>query len=292
MNAWPRRKESALPGPGKRIRVRPLESFEDFHKLLPIQKAVWGHADIDLTPVHQFCVSSRLGAIILGVFPGRDLAGFVYSFPGIHNGTVCQHSHLLAVLPEHQGVGLGKCLKWAQREEAIRRGFDLVTWTFDPLKTPNARLNLQTLGAVSRTYHHNFYGLTPALCPGPGIPTDRLFVEWRIRDRRVRALAGKGATKREPDPLQFPKALERKAKPEAGSDLFAPSRPSLDIDAPAILVEVPRDIRAAGAPPDLIARWQSALRRVMTGYFARGFHAGGFLFGDRCFYILRRSPKL
>jgi predicted GNAT superfamily acetyltransferase len=280
-----------LPGPGKRIRVRPLETFEDFHKLLPIQKAVWGHADIDLTPVHQFCVSSHLGAMILGVFLGRDLAGFVYSFPGIHNGTVCQHSHLLAVLPEHQGFGLGKCLKWAQREEAIRRGFDLITWTFDPLKTRNARLNLQTLGAGSRTYLHNFYGLTPALCPGPGIPTDRLFVEWRIRDPQVEARSGRKTAREDSDPARFPKALDRKAKPEAGSDLFAPRRPSLDIDAPAILVEVPRDIRAAGSPPDLIARWQSALRRVMTRYFARGFHAGGFLFGDRCFYVLRRSPE-
>ena len=179
----------------ERVRIKPLKAFDEFEKLLEIQRAVWSHSETDLTPVHQFAVSSRMGAILLGAYKGNRLSGFVYSFPAVFRGNWCQHSHLLAVLPEFRGSGLGKALKLAQRDEALRRGYDLITWTFDPLQTRNANLNLQALSAVARTYAANFYGLTPALCLGPGIPTDRLLIEWPIRSPRVRARVG-GAGRR------------------------------------------------------------------------------------------------
>lgn len=273
-----------------RLTVRPLTSVAEFEKLLDIQRAVWGHDDLDVTPIHQFCVSSRLGGILIGAFVGRDLAGFVYSFPAVFGKRHIQHSHLLAVRPEFQGWGLGKRLKRAQRDEALRRGYDLITWTFDPLQTRNANLNLQALGAVARTYLPNFYGLTPALCLGPGIPTDRLLIEWPIRTRRVaERLAGKGqkSTRRPDDPRMLPKALERAS---AGEPPFIePAPPKLGLRDEVLLVEVPRDIRALGGRPDLIAAWQAGLRRVMTRYFARGYRADHFLFGDRAFYVLRRG---
>jgi predicted GNAT superfamily acetyltransferase len=270
----------------EKIKIRALDLFEDFEKLLYIQRAVWNHEDVDLTPAHQFSVSSRMGAILLGAFVSRELAGFVYSFPAVFAGKFCQHSHLLAVLPEFQGLGLGKTLKWAQREEAVKRGYNLITWTFDPLLTRNANLNLQALGARSRTYFHNFYGLTPSLCLGPGIPTDRLLIEWPIRGSRVQGrIEGKGKAPcyRE---AKLPKALECMAG-EAGT--FAPpAKPRLNLDAAVILAEVPRDIKALAFRCDLIAAWQTRLRRVMQHYFGRGYWAEHFIFGDRCFYVLKK----
>jgi predicted GNAT superfamily acetyltransferase len=272
-----------------KVKIRALDLFEDFEKLLHIQRAVWNHDDVDLTPAHQFSVSSRMGAILLGAFVGRDLAGFVYSFPAVFGGRFCQHSHLLAVLPEFQGYGLGKALKWAQREEAVKRGYRLITWTFDPLQTRNANLNLQVLGALSRTYFHNFYGMTPSLCLGPGIPTDRLLIEWPIRDRRVKGRAeGKG---KKPcyDAAKLPKGLERKAGAEG---TFAPpAKPRLNLKDAVLLVEVPRDIKALAFRCDLIAAWQTRQRRTMQAYFGRGYQACHFLYGDRCFYVLKKREK-
>ena len=273
----------------KTVTIRALDTQEDFDRLLHIQRAVWGHPDIDLTPAHQFCVSSRMGAILLGAFVGRELAGFVYSFPAVFHGRTCQHSHLLAVLPEFQGYGLGKALKWAQREEAVKRGYRFLTWTFDPLQTRNANLNLQALGAVSRTYFHNFYGLTPALCLGPGIPTDRLLIEWPIRTGRVKGRAEARSKKPCYRPERLPKALARKAGEEG--TFAAPGRPRLDLDDPVLLVEVPRDIKALAFRCDLIAAWQAGLRRVLQHYFARGYRADHFLFGDRAFYVLKKSGR-
>lgn len=270
-----------------RVRIKPLESFEDFEKLLHIQRVVWKHEDLDLTPVHQFAVSSRMGAILLGAFVGPELAGFVYSFPAVFKGESCQHSHLLAVLPDFQGYGLGKALKWAQREEAVKRGYRFITWTYDPLQARNANLNLQTLGAVSRTYFANFYGMTPALCLGPGIPTDRMLIEWPIRDRRVKSKFEGKVKKPGYDPATLPKAQERKP---GGEEAFPrPGRPNLRLDDEVVLVEVPKDIKALAGRPDLGAEWQSGLRRTMTAYFGRGYFAGHFLFGDRAFYVLKKG---
>lgn len=270
----------------EKVTIRPLDSHKSFEKVVEIQKAVWNHDDVDLTPTHHFSISTRMGAILLGAFVGRKLAGFVYSFPAVFEGRHCQHSHLLAVLPDFQGYGLGKALKWSQRDEALRRGYGLITWTFDPLQTRNANLNLQALGALSRTYFHNFYGMTPALCLGPAIPTDRLLIEWPIRSGRVGDLA-RGKGKRPcPDPAKLPKALERKAGQEGTFAL--PARPRLNLDDPLLLVEVPRDVKALAFRCDLIADWQAGLRRVLRNYFGRGYCADYFIFGDRCFYVLKK----
>ncbi len=272
-----------------RVSIRPLTAFRDFEKLILIQRVVWRHDDLDLTPVHQFCVSSRMGAILLGAFTADELAGFVYSFPAVFRGRVCQHSHLLAVLPKYQGRGIGKLLKWAQRDEALRRGYELLTWTFDPLQTRNANLNLQALGAVSRTYVHNFYGLTASLCLGPGIPTDRLIIEWPIREAKIRSLARGSKTKVGINDAAHSKVLRRKAGEEGRS--ARPSRPKLGLHDDPVLVEVPRDIKATSDRPELIAAWQTGLRRALTHYFGRGYRADHFLYGERCFYVLRKDRR-
>ncbi|MCJ7586360.1 MAG: GNAT family N-acetyltransferase, partial [Candidatus Aminicenantes bacterium] len=87
------------------VRIRKLDGLADLEGLLGIQRTVWGHGDLDLTPVHQFRIHSRMGAILLGAFVDGVLVGYVYSFPAFHRGRPCQHSHHLAVLPAFQGYG-------------------------------------------------------------------------------------------------------------------------------------------------------------------------------------------
>jgi len=273
------------------VRVKKLRRFSEFETCVKIQKDVWGHPDLDITPTHQFCISTEMGAILLGAYVNGVLAGFVYSFPAVRQGRLHLHSHLLAVLPRYQGLGLGKKLKWAQRDEALRAGYRLVTWTFDPMQTRNANLNLKALAATARNYLPNFYGLTPSLCLGPGIPTDRLLISWPIRDKRVAAKtvekdAGRGA---DFDVEQLPKALERKTASEEDSGFHAPRRPKLRLEEAVILAEVPKDLRSMSGRPDLMAAWQLSFRKTLTNYFASGYYAGDFLFGDRCFYVLMKS---
>ena len=249
-----------------------------------MQVLVWGHSERDLTPAHQYRISARMGGIVLGAFIKRELAGFVYSFPAIFDGKLVQHSHHLAVLPRFQGYGIGKALKWAQRDWAIRRGYSRITWTFDPLQAKNANLNFHTLGGICRTYLPNFYGMGSALNLGPKIPTDRLLMEWPIREKRVERTRRGVIESYEPTALA--KALEKRtASPDS-----RPVSPRLKLHGNCLLAEVPPDIRAWSANKrlDLIAAWQAGLRRVLTHYFSQGYAVVDFLFGSRCFYVLER----
>jgi len=266
-------------------RIRNLVSHSDFNACVDIQEIVWRHSPEDLTPAHQFCMSVETGSILLGAFVEGRLAGFVYSVPALHRGKFCQHSHLLAVLPEFHGLGLGKRLKWAQRAKAIALGYDLITWTYDPLQVRNAGLNLHTLGAEARIYLPNFYGGVASLVFAETVPSDRLKVEWAIASRRVRdRLDGK-----------FPAYdLGREARAIEGRlnhDRLEPVPVRWSESAPRVLVEIPRDLAKHRHEPEYIRAWQIALRRVFDRAFGRGRRLTDFIFAERCFYVLGRAAS-
>jgi predicted GNAT superfamily acetyltransferase len=268
------------------LRIRPLRSRDDLEGCVRIQRAVWGHADLDITPVHNFCISVETGAILLGAFAGREHVGYVYSFPGVVGGVRCQHSHHLAVLPAWRGRGLGLALKRAQRREALARGYRLVTWTYDPMLARNANLNLHALGAVGRRYLDDFYGPTPALVLDAGVPTDRLLVEWWIASKRVRdRMAGRRPAW---DVDRLPKAVE--AKPGGAYPVIVPARPALRRTERRLLVELPRAIRDLAIVPGLVGQWQAAVRTAFKSYFKAGFRLEDFISGERSYYILTKAP--
>ncbi|HOJ27312.1 MAG TPA: GNAT family N-acetyltransferase, partial [Candidatus Saccharicenans sp.] len=239
------------------------------------------------TPVHQFCISTFMGGIVLGAWVDGELAGFVYSFPAIFRGRFCHHSHLLAVLPEYRGYGLGKRLKWAQRREVLKIGLDVVTWTYDPMQSRNANLNLHTLGGICRTYLPDFYGETPSLRLGPGIPADRLLVEWPIKTARVEQKAR--GTKEPPlEPDSYPKVLEGQLAPNGQ---YLPGKPHLRLKKPIILAETVREVEALRPTPEVIAAWQAALRQVFKHYFQQGYAVVDFSFGEKCYYVLSNRLK-
>ena len=166
------------------IHVQPLTSLDDFERCVALQLEVWGYSDGDVIPRRVFMVASRIGGQVIGAFDGDTIIGFAMSLPGYRDGKSYLHSHMLAVLPQYRNSGTGRRLKLAQRDDAIARGFHLMEWTFDPLEIRNAHLNIARLGVIVRRYQPDFYGPSSSPLQG-GLPTDRLYAEWRLRSGRV-----------------------------------------------------------------------------------------------------------
>ena len=269
--------------------IRPLESIAEFRACEALQRRVWLLADdLEVVPLHLLLTVHRNGRLVLGAFEGQELVGFLFGFPADgHDGRPKHCSHMMGVDPGCQGAGIGYRLKLAQREFVLARGLDLVTWTYDPLESRNAYLNIHKLGAVCQTYIGDYYGpLDDGL--NYGLPTDRFQVDWWIAGDRVeKHLAGQQGGQ------VSSSALIMNATGHTPGGLLTPGLLTLDADLPTIQVETPADYQAIkAADPQLALDWRMAMRQVFEAYFASGYTVVDFFSrrtdgGRRSLYILR-----
>ncbi len=226
----------------EQILVRKCAGIEEFQRCVTLQKEIWGEEDIEVEPATLFVVASETGGQVLGAFDGDRLIGFTLALVGFTNGTVFLHSHMTGVHGAYRDRGVGRALKLFQREEALGRGIRLIVWTFDPLETRNGYFNLNRLGAIARKYLPNHYGLTTSPLH-LGIPTDRLWAEWRLDS--ARAVAAVSDLAKEPD------------------------------SAPA-MIEIPAELeRWKQSDMAAVGRVQARIREEFMGWFARGYAAVG-----------------
>jgi predicted GNAT superfamily acetyltransferase len=161
---------------------------------------------------------------------------------------------------------VGYALKLAQRARALDQGIGLVRWTFDPLVSRNAWLNIGKLRATCDRFLPNFYGeMTDEI--NRGERSDRLVVRWD--------LATLNDVDREPVPpdglvvLGIEGGTKGTPRPIAGD----PPRRS----EPA-LVRIPReyhDLRRQH--PALGLEWRRAVGSALGACFEAGLTVSAFL---------------
>ena len=140
-----------------RITVTSVEDLEDLNEVADLYNSVWaGSTSMPATFLRALAYS---GNYISAAYAKDGMVGALVGFLGGHGKKSALHSHILAVLPELQSRGIGYALKLHQRKWALKQGSKTVTWTFDPLVSRNAYLNLNKLGAEGREYLVNFYGV-------------------------------------------------------------------------------------------------------------------------------------
>jgi predicted GNAT superfamily acetyltransferase len=262
-----------------------------------LQRNVWNLEDVEVVPDHLLITAQKNGGVLLGAFDvalgeeGGRLVGFVFGFVGLTSDGQMKHcSHIAGVAPAYQSQNLGYRLKLAQRAYVLKQGMDLVTWTFDPLESRNARLNFHKLGVICRTYLRNLYGdMRDQL--NVGLFSDRFQVEWHVAsahvaDRLRDDWVGDSLSALQAEGVPI---LNRALPGDDG--LPRPAPKTLPIEGDRLLIQIPARFQAIKAADFELARaWRAHTRTLFEETFAVGYTAVDLLFEHgQSYYLLRKD---
>ena len=268
------------------IVIRPLSSAAEYAACVALQERTWGGGFAERVPPSILRIAQDLGGIASGAFDhyGRML-GFVFGITGWMNGSPVHWSDMLAVAPEARNRGLGEKLKRHQRDVLMARGVNVMRWTFDPLQSRNAFLNLSRLGAVAREYGRDYYDNSDSPLHA-GIGMDRLIVTWEMASERVtRRLARENAPPACDDVERLPllNPIVRDEPLECASPGGIP-----DVDA--VRIAVPSDIHSIREhDAELAMHWRHRTREAFELAISRGFEARELVRAGKVgWYLLER----
>lgn len=263
--------------------IRLLEAPEDMSAVEALQRQVWPGSETEIVPTHMLITAVHNGGVVLGAFIDAELVGFVFGFPGLDmlpDGPHPKHcSHMMGVHPQWRDSGLGLALKRAQWQIVRHQGLDHITWTYDPLLSRNAYLNIAKLGAICNTYRRSEYGdLRDGL--NAGLPTDRFQVDWWLNTNRVKQRLSKrprGTLKL----AHFTKAeIQPLYTPQTGRDgLLRVPESFSPPGTPLLMAEIPADFTSTKSSDLSLARdWRFFIREVFETSFAAGYYVTDFIF--------------
>jgi len=256
-------RSSAVHDPAD-IVVRQLEGHAEYRACVELQELTWGSGFHECVPPAMLLIAQKMGGIAAGAFDqSGQLLGFVFGLTGIRKGRLAHWSHMLAVRPESQRLGLGRRLKLFQREMLLPLGVHTIYWTYDPLVARNANLNFNRLGVEVEEYVTDLYGPDTASELHSGLGTDRFIVAWAIGSPLVEATIQGAPSQGQPLASTAVVGAEHREAP-------------LPRDS-AVTVEVPSDIHVLLAQDrDQAWAWRLATRRAFTWYLAHGYQVRSF----------------
>ncbi|MDQ0268365.1 GNAT family N-acetyltransferase [Cytobacillus purgationiresistens] len=246
------------------ITIRTLKTVQELHLIQELESEVW---EMNPIPIHQTITAVKNGGIMLGAFYEGELVGFSYGFPGFDHGKSFLCSHMLGIHRDHRDKGIGALLKEEQKQVAIQMGYDLIRWTFDPLQSRNAYLNLSKLNGICSDYVENCYGeMEDGI--NQGLPSDRFNIEWWIASEHVNE-----TTKDEINPISpfewengrdgFPRLKETERVLQ-----------SINLKDEAILVPIPLQFQEMKeASSELALKWRIETRKIFQHLFQKGYAA-------------------
>lgn len=264
----------------KQLTIRKLETNDDMRLIQTLEREVW---DMEPIPTHQTFTASKNGGILVGAFCEGKLIGYCYGFPGFKEGKSYLCSHMMGIHPDYQSQGIGYMLKEEQRRIAKSIGYNLITWTFDPLESRNAFLNTSRLFGICDTYLENCYGdMDDGL--NRGLPTDRLQIEWWISSDRVEKQWEPGIL-----PFQQPIQLTQSA---SGHPAIESGLDHLRIEAEAVEIPVPKSFQTIKKEDfQLALDWRLKIRQAFQQLFENGFALAGVRKTDKDVQYYQFVPK-
>lgn len=287
------------------IAIRTLTSIEEMEKVEELQRIIWPGSEVDIVPVHLIKTIAQNGGIVLGAFDGDELRGYVFGFLGAMefgegqpaSKSLKHCSHQLGVHPDYRTRGIGYLLKLEQRKAILEQDIHLATWTYDPLLSLNAHLNVRRLGVVCNRYIRDAYGsMRDGL--NIGLPSDRFDIDWYVNSPHVIDRVEKGLR-----PIGLSDYLQEGAvvlNPSvmAENKLIYPPEQITAPQSSMVLVEIPSDfLHLKEVDFELARAWRVLTRELFERAFGADYLVSDFLFvkdggESRSYYLLARSELI
>lgn len=278
-------------------RVCSVQGSQELKDIQRLHKKIWGVQDVDVVAGHLLVAISRNAGLLLCAYDGDKPIGFSLGICAVQNGgSPYFYSHNLGVLKEYWDSDIGYQIKLAQRKYVLSMSLLLAQWTFDPLESRNAYLNIKKLGCICARYIHNHYG-TMSDGLNANLPSDRMIAEWWINSDRVVNAVDSGPshtplheknTHAEIEPLnnvihddwELPKPLSTATNWS-------------NMEAGHAYVEIPYNYQQLRQRDIGLAReWRFHVREILEECFARNMVIDDFVCRDqRSFYGLRMAEN-
>jgi predicted GNAT superfamily acetyltransferase len=271
--------------PGAPIEVRALRTHDEFVRCVDLQNEVWGAEFSERVPAAILKVAQRIGGIAAGAFDDDRLVGFVFGMTGTEHGQLVHWSDMLAVRDDMRDRGIGRRLKEYQRDTLRGLNVSRIYWTFDPLVSRNAFLNLNRLGARIVEYVPDMYGAETSSVLHRGLGTDRFIVAWDLDD----AAAERPMPNVGPAPLDAPvlNAVGTDGRPTVPDLTNHPLDATVRIAVPAAIDQVQTESVSAAT------RWRVSTRCAMLWAMDAGYRVTGFVREDAAdinYYVCTATP--
>ena len=263
-----------------KLLLRKVETIEDAREVVRLQTEIWGYgqpgADFPY-PARALLAISRSGGHVVLASTGGVAAGFSVAWLGLNltSQETYLHSQLMGVRKAFRYTRIGQELKLFQRDFALTQKMKLIRWTFDPMRSVNAYMNLRKLGVLVTDFEHNFYGNIPNKI-NTRLPTDRLWAEWHITSKRVQSF--------------FKKDMAEVLQEYLLSELTI-----LEEKLSEYCIQIPTEFESILSKNRKLALdWQEKVRRIFQYYLNTGYVISDFFIRPgppyQGFYVISRQP--
>jgi predicted GNAT superfamily acetyltransferase len=156
----------------------------DMEEITPIIRDAWSLSEMGDEPNYILGPMAKelgINQMLIGAYKAdEELVGFLLATESKKKNELLLY--LLGVKKEYQNGGIGCALLDAFKEEALKKGKEKVSWTFDPFDTHCAHLYFRKVDGICTEYRMEPLHRTEPMCKDdfPG----RFFkVEWNLEEK-------------------------------------------------------------------------------------------------------------
>jgi len=272
-----------------------LTTAREFSACETLQRATSDGSPLFAAPA--LVAIERCNGLILGAMKDDEtLCGTIIDVASVDGDLSSWFTSYHAVMEGERNKGIGTMLRSLEREIGMKEGVALIKWAIDPLRSLEAHVAFNKLGAVAVGYERDLYGELRN-SRNKGLATDRLLVEWWLTAPRVKAVVDNHAL-----PYHFHLGLDKMEVATRTSVADTQLRRLVGFDdsvcggitrSAVILIEIPVKLDNMRASDINLARdWRLQTRDIFERMFASGYIITGLVHeGGRSFQLFERASK-